>query len=57
MTGVIAGRRAFFQPGNNPGYLAVNAWFPDERLTLAVLTNDEATDLAQAVTDLLELAG
>jgi CubicO group peptidase (beta-lactamase class C family) len=56
MTGVIAGRRAFFHSGNNPGYLAVNAWLPDEQLTLAILTNDEATDVAQAVTDLLELA-
>ncbi|HEY0934358.1 MAG TPA: serine hydrolase domain-containing protein, partial [Trebonia sp.] len=56
MTGVIAGRRAFFHTGDNPGYLAVNAWFPDEQLTLAVLANDEAADVAQAVADLLELA-
>jgi CubicO group peptidase (beta-lactamase class C family) len=57
MTGVIAGRRAFFHAGDNPGYLAVNIWFPDEQLTLAVLANDEAADIAQAVTDMLRLAG
>lgn len=56
MSGVIAGRRAFFHTGDNPGYLAVNAWLPDEQLTLAVLANDEAADVAQAVADLLELA-
>ena len=55
--GAIDGRRAYFHTGDNPGYLSVNAWLPDEQLTLAVLTNDEATDIEQAVTDLLELAG
>jgi CubicO group peptidase (beta-lactamase class C family) len=54
--GTVAGRRAYFHTGDNPGYLAVNAWLPDDRLTLAVLTNDQATDLDQAVTDLLRMA-
>jgi CubicO group peptidase (beta-lactamase class C family) len=45
-----------FHTGGNPGYLSVNAWLPDEQITLAVLTNDEATDIFQTVTDLLELA-
>jgi CubicO group peptidase (beta-lactamase class C family) len=54
--GAIAGRRAFFHTGDNPGYLAVNAWLPDEQLTLVVLTNDQATDIVQSVTDMLELA-
>jgi CubicO group peptidase (beta-lactamase class C family) len=57
MTGVIAGRRAYFHPGDNPGYLAVNIWLPDDQLTMVVLTNDEATDIGRAVSDLLELAG
>lgn len=54
--GAIDGLRAYFHTGDNPGYLAINAWFPDEHITLAILTNDQATDLAQAVTDMLELA-
>jgi CubicO group peptidase (beta-lactamase class C family) len=55
-TGTVAGHRAHFHTGGNPGYLSVNAWLPDEQITLAVLTNDEATDIFQTVTDLLELA-
>ena len=50
------GRRAYFHTGDNSGYLAVNAWLPDEQLTLAVLSNDQATDILQATTDLLALA-
>jgi CubicO group peptidase (beta-lactamase class C family) len=54
--GTVAGRRACFHTGGNPGYYAVNAWLPDERITLAVLANDQATDILQATIDLLELA-
>jgi CubicO group peptidase (beta-lactamase class C family) len=54
--GTAGGRRAYFHTGGNPGYLSLNAWLPDEQITLAVLTNDEATDISQAVTDMLELA-
>lgn len=54
--GTVDGRRAYFHTGGNPGYLSLNAWLPDEQITLAVLTNDEATDILQAATDLLELA-
>jgi CubicO group peptidase (beta-lactamase class C family) len=54
--GTVAGRRAYFHTGDNPGYFAVNAWLPDEQITLAVLSNDQATDIFQAVTDILELA-
>lgn len=55
-TGTITGRRAYFHTGQNSGYLAVNAWLPDEQVTLAVLSNDQATDILRAVTDVLELA-
>lgn len=53
--GTINGRRAYFHTGDNRGYLAVSAWLPDEQVTLAVLANDQATDILQAVTDMLEL--
>ena len=54
--GSVAGRRAYFHTGDNSGYLAVNAWLPDEQTALAVLANDRATDILQTVADLPELA-
>jgi CubicO group peptidase (beta-lactamase class C family) len=54
--GTVAGRPAYFHTGDNSGYLAVNAWLPDEQITLAVLANDQASDILQATDDLLELA-
>ena len=52
----MAGRRANFHTGDNSGYLAVNAWLPDERITLAVLANDQAAALLQVATGSLKLA-
>lgn len=54
--GTVAGHRACFHTGDNSGYLAVNAWLPDERVTLAVLANDQAAGILQVATNLLELA-
>ena len=54
--GTADGRRAYFHTGDNSGYLAFNAWLPDEQITLAVLANDQAADIFQAVADMLELA-
>lgn len=54
--GTVAGRRAYFHTGDNSGYLAVNAWLPDEQITLAVLANDQATDILRVATDFLERA-
>jgi CubicO group peptidase (beta-lactamase class C family) len=53
-TGTITGHRAYFHTGDNSGYLAVNAWLPDEQITIAVLANDQATDILQVAADLLE---
>lgn len=54
--GTVDGRRVYFHTGDNSGYLAVNAWFPDEKIALAVLANDQATGILQVAADLLELA-
>jgi len=54
--GTAAGRRAYFHTGDNSGYLAVNAWLPDEQISLVVLANDQANDIIQVATDVLELA-
>jgi CubicO group peptidase (beta-lactamase class C family) len=54
--GTVAGRRAYFHTGDNSGYLAINVWLPDDQIALAVLANDQASDILQATDDLLELA-
>ena len=51
--GTAAGRRAYFHTGDNSGYLAINAWLPDEQIALVVLANDQATDILHVATDLL----
>jgi hypothetical protein len=55
-TGTMSGRRAFCHAGDNPGYLALNAWLPDEQIMLAVLSNDESTDILRVAAELLALA-
>lgn len=52
--GTMAGRRAYFHTGDNSGYVAVNAWLPDEQIALAIVANDQATDILQIAADLLE---
>jgi CubicO group peptidase (beta-lactamase class C family) len=54
--GTAAGRRSYFHPGDNPGYLAFNAWLPDHDIRLAVLVNEETTDLDELLGELLRLA-
>lgn len=54
--GTVAGRRAYCHTGDNSGFLAVNVWLPDEQVAVAVLTNDQATDVFQVATDVLETA-
>lgn len=54
--GRAAGRRAYFHPGDNPGYQAFNAWLPDDELRLAVLLNEETVDLDGLLGEILPLA-
>lgn len=42
---ISGGRRVIYHPGDNAGFVAVNAWFPDEEVRLAVFSNEETTDL------------
>jgi CubicO group peptidase (beta-lactamase class C family) len=50
------GHRIFYHPGDNPGYRSVNAWFPDDDVRLAVLSNEGATGLDPVVHDLIRTA-
>jgi hypothetical protein len=46
LTGAVAGRRAVFHTGDNPGFLAFHAWWPDLDATAVVLSNTEDVDAA-----------
>ncbi len=50
------GHRIFYHPGDNPGYRTINAWFPDDGVRLAVLSNEGTTDLNPIVHDLIRTA-
>jgi CubicO group peptidase (beta-lactamase class C family) len=43
--GTVCGHRARFHPGDNPGYQSFLARLPDLGVTVAILCNDEETDL------------
>jgi CubicO group peptidase (beta-lactamase class C family) len=54
--GSACGRRIFYHPGDNPGFRSINAWFPDDDVCLAVLSNEEATDLDPITHHLIKTA-
>jgi CubicO group peptidase (beta-lactamase class C family) len=55
--GTSLDRRVIYHPGDNAGFVALNAWFPDDDMRLVVLSNEETTDLEALLPDLLaELA-
>lgn len=51
--GTIAGHPAYFHPGDVPGFKSFNAWLPDQRASIAILTNDESNDIEHLVRQLL----
>lgn len=54
--GTASGRRIFYHPGDQPGFCSFNAWFPDDDVRLAVLSNERATRLAPIVHDSIRTA-
>lgn len=42
--GTLGGERAYFHPGDNPGFQSFRVWLPDTRRALVVLTNDETAN-------------
>jgi CubicO group peptidase (beta-lactamase class C family) len=50
------GRRIFCHPGDQPGFCSFNAWFPDDDVRLAVLSNEGATRLGAIVHDSIRTA-
>ena len=53
-TGTVSGRRVLYHPGDNAGFKALNAWFPDSDQHIVVLSNEESTDVELIVRELLE---
>jgi CubicO group peptidase (beta-lactamase class C family) len=45
-----------YHDGDNPGFLAVNAWFPRESVRLVLLTNDETTDVERIFGEMMSEA-
>jgi CubicO group peptidase (beta-lactamase class C family) len=43
--GSIDGRSALIMPGDNPGFLSLACWLPDERIAAAAIVNDEGADI------------
>ena len=56
-TGTVSGgRRIFYHPGDQAGFCSLNAWFPDDGVRLAVLSNEGTTRLDPIVRDLIQTA-
>jgi CubicO group peptidase (beta-lactamase class C family) len=53
---VPSGRRVFYHPGDQAGFCSLNAWFPDDDVRLAVLSNEGAARLDPIVHDLIHTA-
>ena len=54
--GTISGHRAYYHPGDNPGYRSFACWFPDQAASIVILTNDEATNPTDLLRQLLPIA-
>ena len=54
--GHIAGRTAYFHPGDNPGYQSLVAWLPGQEACAVILSNDEAADTEALLRQLIPVA-
>jgi CubicO group peptidase (beta-lactamase class C family) len=50
------GRRVVYHTGDNAGFVAVNAWFPDDDVRLVVVSNEETTDLMAIIREAMATA-
>ncbi|MDT0441821.1 serine hydrolase domain-containing protein [Streptomyces johnsoniae] len=54
--GTLAGHAARFHPGDNPGYQSFLGWLPRLDMTIALLCNDEETDIDGLLRQLIPAA-
>ena len=55
-TGSFAGHTAYYHTGDNPGYLSLACWIPDQQASIVILLNDEAASLTSLLRQLLPVA-
>jgi CubicO group peptidase (beta-lactamase class C family) len=54
--GTVGGHRAYFHPGDLPGFVSFAAWLPERRASIVLLTDDEHTDVHAVTRQLLAAA-
>jgi CubicO group peptidase (beta-lactamase class C family) len=54
--GTVGGHRAYFHPGDIPGFVSFSAWLPEQRASVVLLTDDEHTDVHAMTRRLLAAA-
>jgi CubicO group peptidase (beta-lactamase class C family) len=52
----LGGRWIFYHDGDQPGFCSFNAWFPDDDVRLAILSNEGTTPLGPIVHELIRTA-
>jgi CubicO group peptidase (beta-lactamase class C family) len=55
-SGLFAGRVAWYHNGDDPGYLSVACWIPDEAASIVILVNDEGASIADLLRQLIPAA-
>ncbi|GID94654.1 serine hydrolase domain-containing protein [Amorphoplanes digitatis] len=55
--GTVGGHRAYFHPGDLPGFVSFGAWLPERRAGIVVLADDETVDVHTLLRRLLAAAG
>lgn len=54
--GTVGGHRAYYHPGDIPGFVSFAAWLPEHRASVVLLTDDEHTDVHAVTRQLLTAA-
>jgi CubicO group peptidase (beta-lactamase class C family) len=54
--GSFAGHTAYYHSGDNPGYLSLACWIPDQKASIVILLNDEAASITGLLRQLLPAA-
>ncbi len=54
--GTVGGHRAYFHPGDLPGFVSFAAWLPEHRASVVLLTDDEHVDVHVVTRQLLTAA-
>jgi CubicO group peptidase (beta-lactamase class C family) len=55
-SGLFAGRAAYYHNGDDPGYLSVACWIPDEAASIVILLNDEGASITDLLRQLIPAA-